>query len=160
MVCLYMPRTAQRLRVSVADQEALDAVLACGVQQVRVVLRALALRHLATGVSATEAAERVRLTPKTVRAIARRYRQGGLDRALYEKARPGREPLLDASSRQRIVAMACGKPPRGAARWSVRLIAAEAVKRKLVPRVGRETVRVLLQRHELKPWREKNVVSA
>jgi hypothetical protein len=24
--------------------------------------------------------------------------------------------------------------------------------------VGRETIRVLLQSHELKPWREKNVV--
>jgi hypothetical protein len=29
------------------------------------------------------------------------------------------------------------------------------VKRKLVPRVGRETVRILLESHELKPWREK-----
>ena len=48
--------------------------------------------------------------------------------------------------------------PRGIARWSVRLIANEAVKRKLMPQVGRETIRILLQSHELKPWREKNVV--
>jgi hypothetical protein len=34
----------------------------------------------------------------------------------------------------------------------------EAVKRKLAPQVGRETIRILLQNHELKPWREKNVV--
>ena len=40
----------------------------------------------------------------------------------------------------------------------VRLVAEHAVKRKLVPRVGRETIRVLLQSHDLKPWREKNVV--
>jgi hypothetical protein len=40
----------------------------------------------------------------------------------------------------------------------VRLVAEEAVKRKLVPRVGRETIRVLLLHHDLKPWREKNVV--
>jgi hypothetical protein len=40
----------------------------------------------------------------------------------------------------------------------VRLIATEAVKRKLAPQVGRETIRILLQGHELKPWREKNVV--
>jgi len=38
------------------------------------------------------------------------------------------------------------------------VIAQEAVKRRLVPRVGRETIRVLLQSHDLKPWREKNVV--
>jgi len=52
----------------------------------------------------------------------------------------------------------CGPPPQGQARWSVRLIAQEAVKRKLARRVGRETIRILLQHHELKPWREKNVV--
>jgi hypothetical protein len=40
----------------------------------------------------------------------------------------------------------------------VRLIAQEAVKRKLARWVGRETIRILLQRHDLKPWREKNVV--
>jgi putative transposase len=57
-----------------------------------------------------------------------------------------------------VIAMVCGPPPTGRVRWTVRLIAAEAVKRKLVPRVGPETVRILLQNHDLKPWREKNVV--
>jgi hypothetical protein len=54
--------------------------------------------------------------------------------------------------------MVCGSPPEGRARWTVRLVAEEAARRKLVPVVGRETIRVLLQSHELKPWREKNVV--
>jgi hypothetical protein len=40
----------------------------------------------------------------------------------------------------------------------VRLVAEEAVKRRLVPRVGREAIRVMLLNHDLKPWREKNVV--
>ncbi len=57
-----------------------------------------------------------------------------------------------------IVAMVCSDPPEGRGRWTVRLIAEEAVKRKLVPRVGREAIRVLLQHHDLQPWREKNVV--
>ena len=56
------------------------------------------------------------------------------------------------------MALVCGPPPEGRARWTVRLLAEEVVKRKLVPRVGRETIRVLLESHELKPWREKNVV--
>ena len=47
---------------------------------------------------------------------------------------------------------------RGGRGGTVRLLAEEAVKRKLVPRVGRETVRILLESHDLKPWREKNVV--
>ena len=54
--------------------------------------------------------------------------------------------------------MVCSQPPEGQARWTVRLVAEQAVKRKLVPRVGRETIRILLESHDLKPWREKNVV--
>ena len=34
-------------------------------------------------------------------------------------------------------------------------MAEEAVKRKLVPRVGGETIRILLLSHDLKPWRKK-----
>ena len=59
-----------------------------------------------------------------------------------------------------LIAMVCSNPPEGRARWTVRLVAEEAVKRKLVPRVGRETIRILLLSHDLKPWREKNVVVA
>jgi hypothetical protein len=65
---------------------------------------------------------------------------------------------LDLRQSQRIIAMVCGPPPEGRARWTVRLIAEEAVKRKLTPAVGRETIRILLESHDLKPWREKNVV--
>jgi transposase len=93
-----------------------------------------------------------------VRAIARRYEEEGLESALYEKPRPGQQRRLDAGQSQRIIAMVCGSPPAGQARWSVRLIAQEAVKRKLVAKVGRETIRILLQTHDLKPWRKKNVV--
>jgi hypothetical protein len=54
-----------------------------------------------------------------------------------------------------MIAMVCGAPSAGRARWSVWLIAQEAVKRKLVEHAGPETVRVLLQSHDLKPRREK-----
>ncbi len=98
------------------------------------------------------------LTPKAIREIAHRYNSTGLEAALYDKDRPGAKPVLDDSQKQRIIAMVCSKPPEGRARWTVRLIAEEAVKRKLVPKAGRETIRILLQSHDLKPWREKNVV--
>src|SRR5918998_103659 len=83
--------------------------------------------------------------------IGWRYVGEGLDRALHEKPRPGREPALSPGQAQRIVAMVCGPPPEGRARWSVRLIAEEAVTRHLVAAVGRETIRVLLRQHGLKP---------
>jgi transposase len=73
----------------------------------------------------------VGVAARTVRAVARRYEEEGLESALYEKARPGKQLALDVGQSQRIIAMLCGPPPQGRARWSVRLIATEAVKRKL-----------------------------
>ena len=153
-----MARCPISIKVKSKDRTRLERFLRAGVQQVRVVLRALALRQLARGAAAPRVAQALPLTPKAVRQIAHRYNSGGLERALYDKQRPGAKPLLDDSQKQRVVAMVCGKPPEGRARWTVRLVAEEAVKRKLVPRAGRETIRVLLESHDLKPWREKNVV--
>jgi putative transposase len=153
-----MPRPALRVEVSKKDQEGLKRLLRGGIEQVRVVLRAVALQRLAEGMGAPQIAAIVPLTRQSIRNLARRYDEGGLERALYEKQRPGAEKLLTAQQRQRIIAMVCSDPPQGRARWTVRLAAEEAVKRRLVPRVGRETIRILLLSHDLKPWREKNVV--
>jgi putative transposase len=65
--------------------------------------------------------------------------------------------VLDDSQKQRLTAMVCSSPPEGRARWTVRLVAQEAVKRKLVRVSGVKTIRILLLSHDLKPWREKNV---
>ena len=153
-----MARAALRIDVTKKDQKTLKQLLAGGVQPVRVVLRAVVLLQMAKGVSAPRIATVIPLTAQAIRKVGHRYRQGGLERALYEKERPGAAALLEDSQRQRIIAMACSDPPEGRARWTVRLLVEEAVKRGLVPRVGRETVRVLLLHHDLKPWREKNVV--
>jgi putative transposase len=153
-----MPRPALRIEVSPKDQEELQAFLNSGVQQVRSTLRAIALLRLTAGLSAPRIARVIPLTPQAIRKVGHRYQEGGLERALYEKQRPGAAELLDDNQKQRIIAMVCSDPPEGRARWTVRLVMEEAVKRRLVPRVGRETIRVLLLHHDLKPWREKNVV--
>jgi putative transposase len=153
-------RAYRRLHVRLPkrDREKLDDVLSGGIQAVRTVLRALALRHLHDGKTVSEVGPMVRLTPKAVREIGRRYENSGLEQALYEKQRPGAAKVLEDSQRQRIIAMVCSDPPEGRARWTVRLVVEEAIKRRLVPRVGRETIRILLLHHDCKPWREKNVV--
>jgi putative transposase len=152
-----MGRPALRIEISAKDRRELQSLLSRGVQQVRVVLRALALLQLAKGISAPRIAGFIPLTPQAIRKVSHRYQEGGLERALYEKPRPGAAEVLDDNQKQRLIAMICSNPPEGRARWTVRLVAEEAVKRKLVPRVGRETIRILLLSHDLKPWREKNV---
>ena len=153
-----MARPALRIEVTPKDQKELHKLLRGGVQQVRVVLRAVALYQLARGVSAPRIAAVIPLTPQAIRKVGHRYQQGGLERALYEKERPGAAEVLDDGQKQRIIAMVCSDPPAGRARWTVRLVVEEAVKRRLIPRVGRETIRILLLHHDLKPWRGKNVV--
>jgi len=153
-----MSRPALRIEVTKKDQKELKKMLSGGVQPVCAVLRAVALRQLGNGVSAPRIAEFVPLTPQAIRKVGHRYVEGGFDRAVYEKERPGAASLLEDSQKQRIIAMVCAGPPEGHARWTVRLVAEQAVKRRLVPRVGRETIRILLLSHDLKPWREKNVV--
>jgi transposase len=147
-----------QVRLSPKQKQKLDGLLGGGLQSVRLVLRALALLQLSNGQTAPAVARNLGLTAKGVRDIGWRYLNKGLDPALHDKQRPGARPLLNDSERQRIVAMVCASPPEGQARWTVRLIVEEAVKRKLVPQVGRETIRLLLQHHDLQPWREKNVV--
>ncbi len=150
----------KRLQIQLSRQERkqVEELLSGGVQPVRAVIRALVLRQIDEGRTTVEAGAGVGISAKAAWAIGKRYQESGLEAAIYDAPRPGQKPLLDAEHGQRIIAMVCGPPPAGRARWSVRLIAQEAVKRKLVEHVGPETVRILLQSHDLKPWREKNVV--
>jgi putative transposase len=140
------------------DRHQITAMLAKGRESARVLRRALILRQLDEGETGSQIAKDVGVARKTVRVIARRYEEEGLESALHEKPRPGHPRSLDPSQNQRVIAMVCSPPPAGQARWSVRLITTEAVKRKLASTVSRETIRLLLQNHDLKPWREKNVV--
>ena len=73
-----MARPALRIEVSVKDQKELRKLVRGGIQQVRVVLRALALLQLAKGVSAPRIASIVPLTPQGIRNIGHRYRAGRL----------------------------------------------------------------------------------
>ncbi|MHC5062293.1 MAG: helix-turn-helix domain-containing protein [Planctomycetota bacterium] len=124
------------------------------------VKRARVLELLNEGYSVADVQRAVGTWPSTIRRVRRRYLEGGLDKALNEKPRPGKKRLLTDRTVSRIVAMVCSNPPPGYARWSVRLIVKEVVDRGVVKQVGRETIRLLLREHRLKPWRKKNVVRA
>lgn len=151
---------SHRVHVSLGrrERQQIAGMLGRGRESARVLRRALILWQLDQGQKAAQVGRNVGMAPKTVRAIARRHEEEGLESAPREKPRPGKQRALDARQSQRIIAMVCGPAPDGRARWTVRLIAEEAVKRRLTPAVGRETIRVLLENHDLKPWREKNVV--
>ena len=94
----------------------------------------------------------------TVGRVRRRFLEAGFSAAVTARKAPGAPRLLSAGDEARLVALACSEPPRGRAHWTTELLARSAVKSGLVGQVGRETVRLVLKHHGIKPWREKNVV--
>ena len=94
----------------------------------------------------------------TVYRICRRYKDGGLKRALHDKPRPGVPKRLTPGQEAQIVALVCSRPPTGYARWTIARLTMEVQTRQIVPRVSRETIRLVLKNHDIKPWRKKNVV--
>src|SRR3954449_4998370 len=127
---------------------------------VRTWRRVRTLLLLDRGYTVTAAAEALGTYRRETARIGKRYLAGGLEHALSDDPRPKPPPLLDSTQEAALVAMVCGPPPAGRARWTVRLLATEAVRRGITPTLGREAARVALADHGLKPWRENNVVRA
>src|ERR1700690_1540257 len=98
-----MARSPVPIKVKPKDLTQIVELLRGGIQQVRVVLRALALRQLADGIAAPKVAQTLPFTPKAIRQIAHRYNSSGLDAALYERQRPGAHEGLRGSPKQRII---------------------------------------------------------
>src|ERR1019366_7946261 len=71
------------------DRQQLAGMLTKGWESARVLRRASILRQLDQGQKAAQVATNVGVAAKTVRAVARRYEEQGLEPALYEKPRPG-----------------------------------------------------------------------
>ena len=148
------------VKLKPGDKKKLKDLMSRGRESVRVVKRARVLQVLGKGSSAEKAAEAVGVCATTARNIMQRYLVQGLERALREAPRPGKERALKPKQEQQLVAMLCGPSPSGRARWTIRLATEEVMSQGIVATIGRETVRETMKRHALKPWREKNVVRA
>lgn len=126
-----------------------------GLEDVRVVKRALILKSRHMGIGTEDIINLLDLDPKTVSNTLNNYLEFGFDVAVYDAPRTGRPLEFDDREKANIVAMVCSNPPDGYARWTIDLIAEESVSRGHVESISRSKVQVVLQEHELKPWREK-----
>lgn len=146
------------VRLTDKDRSELRRLLSHGGGLVRVFKKARVLLLMDEGHSAPSAAGAAGVSESTARRTGQRYNSDGLEHAIYDAPRPGGERTLDPRQEAAIVAMVCSKAPDSHARWSISLIAKEAVRRKIILEVSDSTIGRLLKRHELKPWREKNMV--
>lgn len=117
------------------------------------------LSLLDQGWTLLDTAEAVGCYRREVRRVGWRYLDLGLDAALGDDERPAPDKKLDKKAESALIALACTDPPNGRDRWTVRLLAEHAASKGIV-KISRETVRRTLKNHDLKPWREKNVVRA
>jgi hypothetical protein len=71
-----------------------------------------------------------------------------LDAALAHKPQdtPSRQRTLDGAAEARLIALACSAPPKGRARWTLKLLADKLVELEVVEAVSDETVRRTLKK--------------
>ena len=96
----------------------------------------------------TQIAESFSVSVNTVLGVRQRLVEQGLEAALNRKQqqRPSRTPRLDGAGEARLIALRCGEPPTGHARWTLRLLADQAVTLDIVEAISHETVRQALKK--------------
>ena len=92
-------------------------------------------------------ADAVEVSQPTVSRIRKQYVEEGLEAALNRRA-PRREyhRKLDGEQEARLIALSCGEPPEGRARWSLRLLADRLVELEIAPEVSYQTVGRILKK--------------
>lgn len=151
---------AHPVQLSVEERAELERLTSKGYAAARDFRRARVLLLLDAGWAPSDVPAAAGVSEATVRRVRKDWEEEGLEVAVYDRPRSGAPRRISAKQEAKIIAMVCSDPPEGRARWTLRLAAEEARRRGLVESVSYERVRVLLESHELKPWREKNVVRA
>jgi transposase len=92
-------------------------------------------------------ADAVEASLSTVHRVRQAYVEEGLEAALYRKKPAGRQyRKLDGAQEARLIALACGTPPEGSARWTLQLLADQLVELEVVESISSECVRRTLKK--------------
>ncbi len=145
---------AGKYRILLSDDEraALRSLVSAGIAPARTLTRArilLKADHSDAGPGWSDAAiaGALDVNLSTVLRVRRQFVEDGLT-ATLERKRPDRiyPRTLDGEAEARLVAMTCGTPPDGQARWSLRLLADALVRLAVVEAISHETVRQTLKK--------------
>uniref|UniRef100_UPI001FDAB6B2 IS630 family transposase n=1 Tax=Bradyrhizobium sp. Cp5.3 TaxID=443598 RepID=UPI001FDAB6B2 len=142
-----------RVDLSQIERTELKMLLSGGKHASRKLKRAQILLAADAGARDEEIATSVGVGGSTVYRTKRRFVEGNLERALSEEPRPGAERKLTGKEEALLVATACAGPPKGRARWTLKLLAGAMVKLTEHKSLSHETVRRRLAENGLKPWR-------
>ena len=142
--------------LTTSDKGKISEIVRKGKHDARVIYRANALNFRNKGLTLIEVADLLEITSRTVLNIEQNYEEFGLERALHDDARPGTPIKFDDRIKSHIVATVCCEPPEGFDRWTLDLIQETIQKENIVDSISRESIRIILQEHDLKPWQQKS----
>ena len=144
------------MELTKTDKTKISEITRKGKNDARVIYRANALKFRNMGLTLIEVADLLEITSRTVLNIEQNYEEFGLERSLHDDSRPGTPLKFDDRVKSHIVATVCSEPPDGFDRWTLELIQSKIQKDKVVDSISLESVRIILQEHDLKPWQQKS----
>ena len=131
----------------------LEAITHKGSHQSQKVINALILLNCDEGEfndhhpRGEDVANILQISMRKVDRIKKRFVEEGLDAALgRHQSQRSYERKADGELEAHLVAMSCGEPPEGFARWSLRLLADRAVELEYADSISYETVRRVLKK--------------
>ena len=138
--------TSPVIHLSAAERRKLKGFRSHGEHLAREVTRAHILSALHQAVPLASIQQVLGVSRMVIWRTRTAYAEGGLDHALEDAPRVGRPAKYGTAQEAEVVALACSEPPAGAARWTLRLLTAEARKRPQLRAVNRESVRLFLKK--------------
>jgi len=143
----------QEVQLTEEERERLQRLVSSGtaaareLSHARVLLKADSL-PAGPGWSDERIAEALEVSGATVERIRARYGADGLEAALHRRPQRGKKPCkLDGKQEAHLIALACGAPPDGQQRWTLRLLAEQFVTLEVGEPISDETVRQVLKKH-------------
>ena len=135
----------EHVKLSQTDQDFLTALLTKGQAPARVFKRATALLQLHNRQTLTAVAKTLQVSSFTVSTWRDHYLASGLS-ALHDKSRSGRPIEISGQQHAKVTALACSTPPKGRARWTLRLLADKAVELGYCETLSHTTTRRMLKK--------------
>ncbi len=94
---------------------------------------------------------------RTIDRVKKKFLEGGFEAAL-ERRPTSRlyDKKLDGDTEAKLITLCCSEPPKGHAKWSLRLLADKMVELKYVESISHVAVRSILKKTNLNPGKLKN----
>jgi transposase len=139
------------VRLSGEEREQLEALVAKGKAATRQLTRARVLltadgSDLGPAWSDEEISRALDVGTITVHRVRHAFVEDGLEGALVRRPVPRRPRMLDGEQEAHLIALACGSPPAGRRRWTLRLLADKMVELGPIDKVSHETIRRTLKK--------------